>query len=183
MSIYRVWNEMNNNIRKALFYSFIAVMAITMITSNQLSIYASPTTEDDGWREGDYEGSLEEQEEQAQEDWEDAGRPGDGDDSGNGNDDDGPNPYCDKVPDNYHGVCHDRKDYYQSGPKNGLNPCNDGTDKADWRDCKDATKNNENNGNDNDNDIPECVNGVTQECVISVIGLILALDMILVVQV
>ena len=52
----------------------LAVALITMITSNQPSIYASPTTEDDGWTEGDYEGSQEEQEEQAQEDWEDAGR-------------------------------------------------------------------------------------------------------------
>ncbi len=34
------------------------------------------TTEDDGWTEDDYEGSPEEQEEQAQQDWEDAGRPG-----------------------------------------------------------------------------------------------------------
>jgi hypothetical protein len=35
------------------------------------------STEDDGWTEGEYEGSLEEQEEEAQVDWEDAGRPGD----------------------------------------------------------------------------------------------------------
>jgi hypothetical protein len=35
------------------------------------------STEDDGWSEGDYGGSLEEQAEQAQEDWEYAGRPGD----------------------------------------------------------------------------------------------------------
>jgi len=35
----------------------LAVIVITMITSNQLSTYASPTTEDDGWTEGDYEGS------------------------------------------------------------------------------------------------------------------------------
>lgn len=74
-----------NNIRKAAFCSLIAVMAIAMITSNQLSTYASPTTEDDGWSEGDYEGSQEEQEEQAQDEWEDAGRPGDND---NDNDDD-----------------------------------------------------------------------------------------------
>jgi hypothetical protein len=39
-----------------------AVALITMVTSNQLSIYASSTTEDDGWGEGDYEGSPEEQE-------------------------------------------------------------------------------------------------------------------------
>jgi hypothetical protein len=36
-------------------------------------------TEDDGWVEGDYKGSLEEQEKQAQEDWDDAGRPGEDD--------------------------------------------------------------------------------------------------------
>ena len=62
-----------------------------MITSNQPSIYASPTTEDDGWTEGDYEGSQEEQEEQAQEDWEDAGRPGETDDDDNENNDDSDN--------------------------------------------------------------------------------------------
>ena len=38
------------------------------------------STEDDGWTEGDYGGSLQEQAEQAQEDWEDAGRPGDEED-------------------------------------------------------------------------------------------------------
>ena len=66
----------------------LAVVLVTMITSNQLTIYASPTTEDDGWTEGDYEGSSEEQEEQAQDDWEDAGRPGetDDDDAENEND-------------------------------------------------------------------------------------------------
>ena len=57
-----------------------------MITSNQLSIYASPTTEDDGWTEGDYEGSPEEQEEQAHDDWEDAGRPGNNDNNDDDND-------------------------------------------------------------------------------------------------
>ena len=66
----------------------LAVALITMITSNSPSIYASPTTEDDGWTEGDYEGSSEEQEEQAQEDWEDAGRPGETDDDDNENNDD-----------------------------------------------------------------------------------------------
>ena len=67
----------------------LTVVLITMITSNQLTIYASPTTEDDGWTEDDYEGSSEEQEEQAQDDWEDAGRPGETeDDDDNENDDD-----------------------------------------------------------------------------------------------
>ncbi len=60
----------------------------------------------------------------------------------------GPNPYCDLVGSNYRGVCHDRKDYDQV---TGLYPCNDGTKKTDWRDCKDATKKN----NDNDNDGPD----------------------------
>lgn len=29
----------------------LALAVITMVTSNQISIYASPTTEDDGWTE------------------------------------------------------------------------------------------------------------------------------------
>jgi nuclear transport factor 2 (NTF2) superfamily protein len=48
-----------------------------------------------------------------------------------------PNPYCDQVPDNYTGYCHDRKD---ASDITGLFTCNDGTHKTDWRDCKDATK-------------------------------------------
>jgi hypothetical protein len=215
-----------NNIRKASFYSIIAVMAITMITSNQLSIYASPTTEDDGYTYPDDSSDEEKEEidEQEQEAWEDAGRPGDND---NENDDDNddktndlprcklgvvvdcvlndlgqtcevgstedacqdiyggvygsperdqngqlinkPNPYCDQP---HTGPCHDRKDYYQGGPNDGLYPCNDGTNMHDWRDCKDATKKDTSSSSDNDNDIPECVNGLTQKCVISAIGLI-----------
>ena len=62
-----------------------------MITSIQLPLYASPTTEDDGWTEGDYEGSQEEQEEQAQEDWEDAGRPGEDE---NEDEEDDEDPYA-----------------------------------------------------------------------------------------
>jgi hypothetical protein len=146
----------------------VVFVILTIIAPSQL--YASPTTEDDGWVEGDYEGSFEEQEEQAQEDWEDAGRPGDNDN--NDDDNNNPNPYCDKVSDEYMqsgGVCHDRLDY---DDVTGLAPCNDGTQKADWRDCKDATKSKSSNGNGNGDDIPECQNGVTQECVISAIGLI-----------
>jgi hypothetical protein len=140
----------------------LAVVVITMMASNQLSIYASPTTEDDGWTEGDYEGSPEEQEEQAQEDWEDAGRPGDDDNDNNDNDDDneddgeqiftcsdgstvtgneecpstGPNPYCDTPEGKAATICHDRFDT----DENGIATCNDGTYKADPKDCKDATK-------------------------------------------
>lgn len=65
------------------------------------------------------------------------------------NGDDKPNPYCDKfeeIGDWPDSGCHDRKDYYDGGPKDGLYPCNDGTDKEDWRDCKDAS------GYDYDND-------------------------------
>lgn len=71
----------------------LAVVVMTMTTSIQLSTYASPTTEDDGWTEGDYEGSEEEQEDQAQEDWEDAGRPGDNDDDDEDDEDD-EDPYA-----------------------------------------------------------------------------------------
>lgn len=141
----------------------IAIVAMTI--PNQPLIYASPTTEDDGYTypEGATEEEKEEIDEREQEAWEDAGRPGEiddddnNDDNGDGDDEQqiftcsdwstvsrdeecpstGPNPYCDQVGSNYRGVCHDRKDYSES---TGLYPCNDGTQKTDWRDCKDATK-------------------------------------------
>ena len=50
-----------------------------------------------------------------------------------------PLPYCDimnKDP-NWSGSCHDRKDWDEI---TGLYPCNDGTQKADWKDCADATQ-------------------------------------------
>lgn len=50
-----------------------------------------------------------------------------------------PNPYCDLVSDEYMasgGSCHDRKDYDQ---ETLLYPCNDGTQKEDWRDCPDIS--------------------------------------------
>jgi hypothetical protein len=47
------------------------------------------------------------------------------------------NPYCDLIPDNYAGSCHDRKDYDEN---TGLYPCRDGSNVKDWRDCKDAGK-------------------------------------------
>jgi hypothetical protein len=82
------------------------------------------------------------------------------DDNGNDNNrDDKALPYCDKFDgvDNWpDSGCHDRKDYYDGGPKDGLYPCNDGTDKEDWRDCKDASgydydESNDDNNNDEDN--------------------------------
>jgi hypothetical protein len=57
------------------------------------------------------------------------------DDDDNG--DDKGNPYCDLVPDNYNGSCHDRKD---SSDDTGLYTCRDGSHVKDWRDCKDAGK-------------------------------------------
>jgi hypothetical protein len=47
------------------------------------------------------------------------------------------NPYCDLVPDDYKGTCHDRLDYDE---ETGLYPCRDGSNVKDWRDCKDAGK-------------------------------------------
>jgi hypothetical protein len=75
-------------------------------------------------------------------------RDGDGDDNGNGKDGDDVNPYCDKLNDEERlsENCWDRKDYYQGGEKDGLYPCNDGSDRRDWRDCPDVS------GYDYDND-------------------------------
>ena len=107
--------------------------------------------EDDGWIEGDYEGSPKEQEERAQEDWEDAGRPdievtaGEdndnndyenvNDDSENDNNANDDNPYCDQDDS---GSCWDRKDY---DDKTGLYPCKDGSQVTDWRKCTDDNDN------------------------------------------
>jgi hypothetical protein len=64
------------------------------------------------------------------------------------------------------GVCHDRKDY---DDVTGLASCNDGTQKADWRDCKDATEKESSSNNDNSNsgNLPECKRDVLQECRLS----------------
>jgi hypothetical protein len=66
----------NMNKTKLIATASLTMALMTMIVPDQISTYASPTTEDEGWVEGDYEGNPEEPEEQAQEDWEDAGRPG-----------------------------------------------------------------------------------------------------------
>jgi hypothetical protein len=110
------------------------------------------TTEDDGWIEGDddSQGEISSQEEleETYEDtpWEDNVGPNDFEEATN-NDNNGeakPKPYCDTPEGKAAMVCHDRKDYDENTL---LYPCNDGTQKADWRDCKDATKK-----KDNDND-------------------------------
>ena len=102
--------------------------------------------EDDGWVEGDYEGSPKEQEERAEEDWEDAGRPGedndnnddenvDDDNSENENNANDDNRYCDQDDS---GSCWDRKDYDE---ETGLYPCIDGSQVTDWRKCTDDNDN------------------------------------------
>jgi hypothetical protein len=151
----------------------LAVALITMIASDKSSIYALATTEDDGWVEGDddSQGEISSQEEleEAYEgtQWEDDIGPNefeeatdddddDDNDGDDGNDNDGnPNPYCDTAKGKAARVCHDRLDYDQ---ETGLYPCNDGTQKTDWRDCKDATKkNNDNNDDDSTKSIQSTV--------------------------
>jgi hypothetical protein len=83
------------NRSKLVATASLAIALLTMIAPIQISTYASPTTEDEGWVEGDYEGSFEEQEEQAQEDWEDAGRPGEIDDDNDENDNENDNDNSD----------------------------------------------------------------------------------------
>lgn len=47
-----------------------------------------------------------------------------------------PLPYCDLMPDDFQGSCHDRRDWDDI---TGLYPCNDGTQKKDYHDCIDAS--------------------------------------------
>lgn len=72
-------------------------MSLALTTSTAVSIYASPTTEDDGYTYPDDASDEEKEEidEQEQEAWEDAGRPGDNNDDekdngGSNNDDESP---------------------------------------------------------------------------------------------
>ena len=87
-----------NNIQKIRVYFFIYVMAVAMIASTLTAVlvYASSTTEDDGYTYPDDASDEEKEEidEQEQEAWEDAGRPGENDDEkdsgGSNNDDESP---------------------------------------------------------------------------------------------
>ena len=130
------------------------VMAITMIMPDNSLVLAQST--DDGYTYPD-DATPEEKEEidkQEQKKFEESGLPEYDEETDNDNDDDNgddgddpkPNPYCDKVSKDYRGTCHDRKDYSDS---TGLYPCNDGTNKVDWRDCKDATENKDYGDNNN----------------------------------
>jgi hypothetical protein len=57
--------EQEMSIIKLIMTVSLAVAVLTMVTSNQLSIYASSMTEDDGWVEGDddSQGEISSQEE------------------------------------------------------------------------------------------------------------------------
>jgi hypothetical protein len=48
------------------------------------------------------------------------------------------NPYCDLVPDDYQGNCHDRRD---ASDVTGLVTCNDGSEREfeNWQDCPDVS--------------------------------------------
>jgi hypothetical protein len=117
---------------------------LTMMAPTQL--YASPTTEDDGYTYPDdaSEEEKEEIDEQEQEAWEDAGRPGEieSDDEDNdevsddNNDNDNP-PYCDEVEDDYSGSCFDR---YDTDDITGLYPCKDGSQVSDPQLCESASE-------------------------------------------
>ena len=141
----------------------LAVVIITMMTSNQLSIYASSTTEDDGYTYPDDASDEEKEEidEQEQEAWEDAGRPGDNDNDDDNEDDDNEEqadvmftcpdgsvvsknaicpavlPYCDTDEGKAAVSCHDRYDYDQI---TGLYPCLDGSQVSDPQDCGSASE-------------------------------------------
>ena len=70
----------------------------------------------------------------------------------------GPNPYCDKVKSGESkstGTCHDR---YDTSETTGLASCNDGTQKQDPKDCKDATE------------LPRCEYKVIVDCVLNDLG-------------
>ena len=67
------------------------------------------------------------------------------------------NPYCDLIDDmdeeDRPTSCHDRLDFYDGGPNNGLYPCNDGSTRTDWKDCPDVSgfDYSSSSGSDNDN--------------------------------
>jgi len=92
------------SINKLIATVSLAVIVITLTTSNQLSIYASPTTEDDGYTYPDdlSDEEKEEIDEQEQEAWEEAGRPGDRNDDDDEKDNGGSNndepPSIEKAP-------------------------------------------------------------------------------------
>jgi hypothetical protein len=84
---------MNKTLKPAAVCTLVAVWAVIMTTSAPISVYGTPTTEDDGYIYPDEADTQEEQDqidEQEHQAWEDAGRPGDtsaNDDNSNTDDD------------------------------------------------------------------------------------------------
>lgn len=139
-----------NKIQKVGVYFFIYVMAVAMIasTSTAVLVYASSTTEDDGWVEGDddSQGEISSQEEleEAYEgsQWEDDIGPNEFEEATNNDDDDDNDdedndnknsPYCDEVDNDYSGSCFDR---YDTDDITGLYPCKDGSQVSDPQGCE-----------------------------------------------
>jgi hypothetical protein len=81
-----------SNIIPTILVGLTIVLSAIVIPIDVLGV-----EEDDGWVEGDYEGSSEEQEEQAEEDWEDTGRPGEIEDDDDNENDDNVNDRDDKL--------------------------------------------------------------------------------------
>jgi hypothetical protein len=139
-----------------------AVIALVLIPSIPT---VRGTIEDDGWVEGDDDSkgeiSSQEELEEAYEgsQWEDNIGPNEFEEATDNEEDDDDddentdaNPYCDLLAneERKNVECHDRKDASET---TGLYYCNDGTQKTDWRDCKDITGYDYNSNNDNnDND-------------------------------
>lgn len=133
----------------------LSLVVLSLIVPSVSLISAST---DDGYVYPDdaSEEEKEEIDEQEKEAWEDAGKPGEEEAKAEAEvkeeeeeeeEEKTPNPYCDLVPENYNGNCHDRKDYSDDTK---LYPCNDGTNKVKWQDCKDATSKKDSRSHDND---------------------------------
>jgi hypothetical protein len=74
---------MNKNLKPAAVCALLAGWAVTMTTLAPISVYGTPTTEDDGEFIPDdaTEEEKEDIEDEGQQAWEDAGRPGDTNDN------------------------------------------------------------------------------------------------------
>jgi hypothetical protein len=156
--------------KSTLALVFAIIMGIVMtVPSYSYNEQVQAVIEDDGYTyDSNDPEEQEEQDEREQEQWEDAGKPGDSnndDDSDDDKDDsDDPLPYCDTPEGEAASSCYDRQDY---DDVTGLAPCNDGTQKANYKDCKDASKNDDDN---DDNDLPICEYLVVKDCVVNEIG-------------
>ncbi len=112
----------------------LAVALITMVTSNQLSIYASATT-DDGYTYPDdaTEEEKEDIDEQEQEAWEDAGRPGEIDDGDDDNEDENDNNNGDGLVECEDGSLVETEELCEQSE--ALVTCSDGSSAATQAEC------------------------------------------------